>query len=296
MMRFVCRLLVLCTAACLSAQSARAAQILDFVVFGANNVTVGGGSDVIGIVGAGTHVQMAGGSTVTGEVRSGNTVTLNNNAHVYGTVTNPGTLTLGSGATVTTHIVGAPDLPTLPPPTVFASGGTNHTVGNGGTISLGPGSYGAISLGGAADLNLTGPGDYFLASLNAGNGLDLNINAGGGNVRVYVTGKVQIGGVDVFVTGGDASDIYFETHFSGTGGAFVAGGGTDWVGTVFAPYDDIHIGSGSSVGSVTGWLWSGTHVDLEHGLTVMVPEPASAVLLLVGGALLKRGRARSILA
>ena len=151
-------------------------------------------------------------------------------------------------------------------------------MGNGGTLNFTPGVYGDIALGGGATLNLNGSGDYYFDELTAGNGLDLNITVTTGRVRVFVVGRVGFGGSDVTITGGDHRNFYLETHFSGTPQhAFASGGGTDWKGTIYAPYDSIHIGSGSGPGSVVGRLWSGTHVDLEHGLTV-VPAPGVASL------------------
>jgi lipoate-protein ligase B len=124
-------------------------------------------------------------------------------------VTNPGAFTLGAGATVGAHITAMPDLPTIPPATVFSNGITNQSVGNGATMNLAPGSYNNITLGGAATLNLT-TGTYFLNKLTAGNGLDLSINLTTGDhmLRLFVTDDVSIGGISNFVlTGGNEANV-----------------------------------------------------------------------------------------
>jgi len=199
-------------------------------------------------------------------------------------VTNPGAFSLGAGATVGAHVTANPDLPSLPAATVYSAGGSNQTTGNGGTLTLAPGSYANISVGGNSTLNLSA-GDYFFNTLSAGHGLDLNLNLGGGDVRVFVVGAIQLGSVDVLPTGGTAADIYFETHYSGTNDAFQASGQVDWLGTIFAPNGQIHLGSGGSAGTFQGNLW-GDKVFIEHDMVgtapLPVPEPASATLLALG--------------
>jgi hypothetical protein len=260
-----------------------AASITDFVIYGNQYVQIGVGSTVTGLVGSGGMALVGGAAGVYGDVRSGNNVQLNNLSFVTGTVTNPGTFSLGAGATVGSHVTSMPDLPTLPAATVYSAGGSNHTTINGGTLTLAPGSYGNIGLGGNTTLNLSA-GDYFFNTLSAGHNLDLNLNLGGGDVRVFVVGAIQLGSVDVLPTGGTAADIYFETHSSGAN-AFQASGQVDWLGTIFAPYGQIHLGSGGTTGTFQGNLWADT-VFIEHNMVgtapVPVPEPASATLLALG--------------
>lgn len=88
--------------------------------------------------------------------------------------------------------------------------------------------------------------------------------------------------MDVLLTsGGDANDVYLETHASGAAGfnAFEARGGSDWIGNVYAPSGDIHFGGGGFCSSFQGRFVSGKEVDLEHAITGTGPpvsvEPAT---------------------
>lgn len=285
------------------AGAAQAATISDFGVYAKNNVTLGVGT-IVGsatqsvLVGAGTMIigvgdaQLNGTSGIYGDLRAGDDVSLGNNTFVTGTVTNPDQFTVGSGVTYGAHVVAMPDLPTLPTATVFSNGSTNQTVGNNATLTLLPGSYQDIQLGGAATLNLSA-GTYYLRSLSAGNGLTINVDLAGGELNIFLTEDFNVGGTQAMnLTGGDWQDIYAEAHKTGINAFRIGGGnGTQWKGTVFTPNGDIHLGSGSSgTGVVEGYLWAGQNVDLEHGLDV-VPEPASMVLLALGGlTVLKRRR------
>lgn len=277
------------------AQPAGAVQITDFVIYAQQQVTIGVGSQITGLVGSGTAVvadngdALVGGTAgVFGDVRSRDDVQLNNYAFVTGTVTNPGNLILGGGATVGAHVVAIPDLPNLPAATAYSAGGANIQPGNNppAPVTLTPGSYGNVILGSNTTLALTA-GDYYFSSFSSGHGLRLNADVtGGGNVRIFVVGAINLGDMDVTAIGGNASNIYFETHFSGSN-AFYAGGGTDLLGTVFAPYGQIHLGSGSTTGSFQGDLWAGTSVYIEHsvmgsGPPTAAPEPGTVTLVVTG--------------
>jgi hypothetical protein len=280
-------------ALCFFSATLAAAPITDFAIFGRNQVFIGVGTTAHGLVGTGTTLMtgdasLNGTASVVGDIRSGDDVTLANNCIVTGTVTNPGAFSMGAGSSVGAHVVAMPDLPTLPAATVFAHGVLNQSVGNGGTLNLAPGSYNNVTLGGAATLNLTA-GDYFMNFLHAGNGLTINVTAPVGQVRLFITDDFSAGGtVAMNVTGNDPHKVYVETHATDLNAFRIGGGnGTNWTGNVFTPNGDIHLGSGSSQGTVTGYLWAGRNVDLEHGLDVfgpVVPEPASVTLFALGAA------------
>ncbi len=276
----------------LTSAAASGAVIQDFVVYGKEGVTFGVGSTVTGTVGSGIDLALNGSVNVIGNAIAGDDVSLGNNAHIMGMVTNPDKLTLGSNSSVGSRTIGTPSQPGLPAATVFMSGGTDKSVGNGGILTLAPGSWGEVSLGGAATLNLSA-GDYYFDELSSGNGLNLNIALNGGDTRIFVTGRVNFGGVDVNLTGGSAGDVYLETHYSGNQDAFKAGGGTDWRGLVYAPYGDINIGSGSGPGSFMGPLWAGGEVTIQHGITGSVPEPATLALVAIGALALRSRRGKA---
>ncbi|HEY8515734.1 MAG TPA: hypothetical protein VIS07_09495 [Candidatus Binatia bacterium] len=244
-----------------------------YTIFGENGVIIGFDSDIVGLVGArnehpvtGDAVRLQGRATIDGDVRSGGDVNLQNNAAVFGTVYRaPGTtLSLGSNSTVGGDVVGDPMLPDLPAPTPFTcpTGGQNFSGGNNQSLSLGPGTYGALSFGGRFNLTLDGAGDYFFQSINAGNGSTLRVTQFG--TRVFVCGAARWGSVNVTVANGGACGFRLETHATGAN-AFQAGGNSNWIGNVFAPNGEIHIGSGGSRGTFVGQLFA-NGIDIEHSI------------------------------
>jgi hypothetical protein len=277
MKRFVWSTLLV--AAVLATRAEAAPALADYVILAGQKVTVGGGSQVDGLVG--THftsavatqfaITVAGAASVNGEVRSADNVQLNNGAHITGNVIHPTgtTISMGAGATVGANIVADPELPALPMATAFASGGASHTgLGNGATLTLAPGSYQDVILGGACTLNLSS-GTYYFNDLGSANGLDLVLDLAGGPIAIYVTTSAHFGSVDVILpNGGGPADIYLEAKGSGSASynAFSAAGGSDWLGTVFAPNGGIHFGGSSCCSSFQGHFWSGKHVDIEHGV------------------------------
>jgi hypothetical protein len=296
-LRFAARFCALaCLAMVLSASRLDAVPIQSFHIYAQNNVMIGVGS-IVGVsgksslVGAGTMVVGVGDATLNGtagiygSLRAGDDVSMGNNTFITGSVTNPGTFTTGSGVVIGSHVTAMPDLPTLPAATVFSDGTIDMSVGNGGVMNLAPGLWDDITLGGAATLNLTA-GDYYLKSLGAGNGLTINVNLGGGNLRIFVTEDFNAGGVTAmnFTSGGDHRNVSVETHSTSLNAFRIGGGsGTQWAGSVFTPNGGIHLGSGSSgTGVVAGYLWAGTTVDLEHGLDVLAPEPSSIATFALG--------------
>jgi hypothetical protein len=294
--------------------SSHAASITDFTIYAQGNVFVGGTTTVgtpsqPALVGAGVSVcvltgttsnvcdaTVAGGAGIYGDLRAGDDVTLNNGSFVTGTITNAGTFTAAASSTYGAHVTAQPDMPTLPLATAFSAGPAtaDQSVGNGQTMNLNPGSYDAISLGGGATLNLTA-GDYYLRTLTAGNGLTINVALGGGSINLFIVSNFSAGGVAAMnLTGGTWENVYAEAHGTGlTGSALLnvfrigGGSGTNWKGTVFTTNGDIHLGSGSSSGTIEGYLWSARNVDLEHGLDVIPPDvvPVPAAVWLMGSAL-----------
>ena len=273
-------------------QSLAAPTVGEYTLLAGRKVIIGGGSLISGLVGAGftgsqseRAILLNAGADLDGDARSAWHVQLNNGCFIFGNVIHPaGTqIFYGNPAGVGLDVIGNPELPTLPAPTVFSSGGQDYTgLGNGAVVSLPPGSYGTVALGGACTLNLTGPGDYYFDALSAGNGLNLNINLQGGQAKIYVTGQASFGSVDVALpTGGTSSDIYLESHWVGTGGepfGFKAAAGSEWVGAVYTTASGIHYGGSAGPTVFFGQFVAAHDVDIEHGVTNIPPvavEPTS---------------------
>jgi hypothetical protein len=278
------RLLALPLAFGILASPALAAPGLsEYTIIANGKVTIGGGSYIYGLVGAGftgaqnqRAVLLNAGADVEGDVRSAWHVQLNNGCFIYGNCIHPaGTqIFMGNPAGVGGDVIGDPELPSLPAATPFSSGGTSYTgLGNGADLVLEPDSYGVVSLGGGCTLTLEA-GDYFFDSLSAGNGLDLIMNLNGGQIRIFVTGQASFGSVDAYVNGGGPEDVYLESAWVGTGSqpfGFKAAAGSIWAGDVYTPTSGIHYGGSAGPTVFFGRFIAGTEVDIEHGVTNVPP-------------------------
>jgi hypothetical protein len=229
------------------------------------NVTLGAtnnvGDDITAVgdvsTGNGTHLLPA------GDINSGGDVSLGASNNVGGNITAFGTITKGSGTTIggtetpSSGIIPTPASPvaptayspiTLPPTTVFGSGGPDVIKGGSQTTTLPPGSYGTLQLGTINTLNLS-TGDYYFDSFSMGGSSKLNLDVSGGPIRIFVTGNMTFGtSLQTTVTGGGAEDINVETH-----GNFSLGGSGKWFGFIFAPMGNIDV---SSSAHLTGAFWA----------------------------------------
>ncbi|HYJ64425.1 MAG TPA: MBG domain-containing protein, partial [Parafilimonas sp.] len=77
--------------------------------------------------------------------------------------------------------------------------------------------------------------------------------------------------------GGSASRIYLEVHGNGitnsisTFSFIIANGASNsssWIGTVWAPYAAINVGSGTGSSNLTGSFWSATQVKIQSGVNI----------------------------
>ena len=208
---------------------------------------------------------------------------------VIGGGTVSGTVTLPVGNSYTgpvpagDTVFGTPSIPTLPAmpaATVFpAAGSTNYT--NSQTLS--PGSYGNVIYSGNKTLTLNGPGVYVFNTIQwTGNSNKLVFNfqnSTSGRFFIYVHGNADFGKLAASViNGGSASRIYAETHGDGVGtsipgNSFIiangsSGGGSKWMGTVYATAAGINIGSGTGSSTLTGALHSVSQVSIQSGVTM----------------------------
>ncbi|MDN3654626.1 MBG domain-containing protein [Ferruginibacter paludis] len=229
-----------------------------------SSATLGGSINVNGNI-------VIGGGTVTGPVNHPLNTTYYFANNLVPNVANP--------------LVTLPVLPSMPAINQFPV--NNSTVDITTTTKLIANSNGDpvirrnILLGGNKTITLQGAGIYVFKSIkNTGNSNSFVFDLSAtplGKIKVYVEGDVDLGKVTASVIGGNESSIYFETHGTGTTSpsgtvawntANGSGGGSKWVGSVWAPYAAINIGSGTGSTTMTGALWSGTQVILQSGITI----------------------------
>lgn len=244
-----------------------------------NGTTISSGSSVV----AGGKVKMGTSATVNSgnSVVSGGDLSLGNGADLGGpaggvNVTLGGTLSHGTGYTGPASLaegVGGPvpfsagssyQLPTLPagsiagPSTAAGGSVTNATLPAG---ALTPGDYGDVSLGNGKTLNLTA-GTYHFTSIDMGTNDHISYDLTGGPINVFIDGKATLGnGMHWDLTGGDASDIYWELY-----GDLKIGETAIIYGTIFASgvavlgQDETFSNGGTYTGQylATGGLKAGT--------------------------------------
>ncbi|MDB5275807.1 MAG: subtilase family protease [Ferruginibacter sp.] len=186
---------------------------------------------------------------------------------------------------VANPVVTLPGLPSMPAINQFPV--NNSTVDITTTTKLIANSNGDpvirrnILLGGNKTITLQGAGVYVFKSIkNTGNSNSFVFDLSAtplGKIKVYVEGDVDLGKVTASVIGGTEASVYFETHGNGATSpngtvawntANGSGGGSKWVGSVWAPYAAINIGSGTGTTTLTGALWSGTQVMIQSGITI----------------------------
>ncbi len=153
------------------------------------------------------------------------------------------------------------------------------------TTKIAPGIYDDVKLPGNVTLTLYGPGNYYFDKIsNRGpvNNLVFDFkNNPGGTFKIYILNNADFGKINVtMINGGSATRIYTEVHGDGLNMengkyCFQVNNCRDnvntsrWLGTVWAPYGAINIGSSSGNSFVTGALWSGTQVRVQCGVTLV---------------------------
>jgi len=288
-----------------SVQLGSAAKILSGSIGSYSLVLSTGNISVSGNIVSGGKIELANSNVVLGRIAAANSSLLTNinilkvgsNANLSGAIDVNGNIQIGGGTVsgIVTHpigtqyvgpeigarnITGTPNilgLPQMPPITSFpAVGSTNIT--NSQTIT--PGVYGDVVLTGNKTLTFSGVGTYVFKSIkNSGTSNDFVydfINNTTGNMLIYVHGDVDLNKAkSSMVNGGNVSRIYYEIHgtgFSSANGKVAfniangsSGQASKWLGTIWAPYAAINIGSGTGSTDLTGALWSGTQVNIQGG-------------------------------
>jgi hypothetical protein len=236
-------------------------------------------STINGNVLAGGDVSLIG--TVVGNVTYGGNYTLSGFGQVTGTTTHGGAVTP------------TPYVPlTLPAGRALAPGASDVTLGNSETRSLAPGAYGAVTFGAGDTLQLSA-GQYIFSSISNGFAFNnLSFDTSGGPINIFVAGDWDFKLGQVIngqpLSGGAPNPLDSTGIFLEVGGNFTAD--ASLYGTVFAPNGNITL---DSFASVTGRVLAGHDVTINTGSVTVVPEPASAAVLLAGACwVLTRGRRR----
>ncbi|HYM95300.1 MAG TPA: hypothetical protein VET23_14270, partial [Chitinophagaceae bacterium] len=288
-----------------SAQIGSSCNIQGGITGSYNLVKSTGNLSISGNIYSGGIIQLANSNIVTGRLSaassSGKVISVGSSANIGGNIDANGNIVVGGGnvtGTVTHpsgttytgpvpgggNIIGIPNLPILPNMpiiNVFAAASSTN-ISNTQTIT--PGSYGNVTLGGNKTLTLSGTGIYVFNSIkNSGTANNFVFdfkNDPTGQIKIYVWGDVDLNKVKTSIlNGGNETRIYLETHGSGSTSsngtvAFniangSAGQASKWVGSVWAPYAAINIGSGTGSTNLTGALWSGTQVNLQSGISMI---------------------------
>ncbi len=261
------------------------------VSIGANAGDKGVGGDIIavgpvsissyntigGSIVSGGDVTLDSGCDVAGNLGSNGNVVLGVNNHVIGLVTHSGTLKVGTFSTIGGSAIGTvtpnPTAYTpvsVPPATVFTSGGPNLDLEVFADRAIAPGRYGTMTLRGSNTVRLTGGDYYFDSILSPGTFTDLHLDLTHGPINVFVTGDVQFQRVYAYVNGVDykqanpalAADVCLESH----GNITMSG---RFFGSLFAPLGDITTGT---IGSVIGSVIAGHNVTIGSSTSIQNAE------------------------
>lgn len=151
---------------------------------------------------------------------------------------------------------------------------TDHNIKRDEALTLAPGTYGRVKLGARSVLNLI-HGEYYFESLITGSGGTINMDlTSGDEIAIFALRDVKIGKNQVInLTGGDASDVYVEVHNN-----FKIGTGSDWFGTIYAPYKNVIIGQDIPF---EGAAYAGKNVIVKDGGSVEF-ELADRLYTIVG--------------
>ena len=178
-----------------------------------------------------------------GDIDAGGNIAIAKDSDIIGAITATGSVDLDGDVTVTGPVVefGSPQSfldVALPGLSVIVTDPSNDLATDKNTeVTLAPGQYGDLELDKDNVLNLS-TGEYHFDLITIEKNLQLNLDASGGEIAIFVTGDVSLEkDLDVVLTGGDAADVYLETH-----GAFSLDKNSDWIGTIYAPMDDISFG------------------------------------------------------
>jgi hypothetical protein len=240
-------------------------------------ISIGSSTNISGNIDANGNI-VIGGGTVSGKV----TIPADS-AGIHFTYSGPAP---GGGLVRGPRIL--PTLPAMPSEISFPAAGATNITGN---QTLTPNAVtgiiasGNVIYSGNKTLTLNGPGIYVFNSFQwTGNSNKLVFDFKGstnGIFYIYVWGNADFGKLNASTANGNstsASRILLETHGNGSGTSipgysFIvangsSGGGSKWMGSVYASRSGINIGSGTGSSSLTGTFLSPTQINIQSGVTV----------------------------
>jgi hypothetical protein len=248
-----------------------------------------------------TGANLGGGQnvTVSGSLYAGAALSMGNKATVGGTAHYGTGYWFGNNATITGGLsqMDASDIWTpapLPDFDMLAPGSTAQWFANNSNVDLAPGAYAGLSTGNNATLNLI-TGEYSFESMWLAQNVDFNIDTSGGDVVIYVAGNFSAGNnVAITASGGGnvtlvaegsiwlAQNTTSQANFISTGSTIGLGAGAQVEGVLWAA-GDISLGSNAKVLAADGFAYMNSFGGgTGGGAAMVIPEPATAALLMVG--------------
>jgi len=180
-----------------------------------------------------------------------------------------------------------PVLPVMPAAAAIPAPPAGYVVQNiTNTKTIQPGWYGDVTFGGNKTLTLDSAGIYVFNSFHwSGNSNKLVFNfKNGGNYVIYVREDADFGKLNASMAAiGNAAKISMEVQGTGStssiaNNSFViangsSGGGSKWVGSVYAPNGGINIGSGTGSSTLTGTFASKYSISIQSGVNIIYSAP-----------------------
>jgi len=236
-------------------------------------------------ISTGTILSVGSSASISGNIDVNGNIVIGGGT-VLGTVTLPVGRSYSGPVPSGDTVFGPPNLPTLPiMPLPFNINSIYPVVNPAtytGNFTEGPGNYGNINFSGNKTMKLVKPGIYVFNSIimtGNSNKLIFDFDNTPGNYLIYVRNNADFGKLNASTIGGNPSRIYLETQGPGTGTSisgysFIiangsSGGGSKWLGTVYATNGGINIGSGTGSSTLTGTFASNKAITLQSGVTVV---------------------------
>lgn len=279
---------------------------------GGGSVWLGNNTEISGSVHTGANLGGGQNVTITGSLYAGAALNLGNKAAVGGTGYYGTDYSLGNKSTVSGGMSLLDPLDAwmagpLPDLDILASGSIDQWFANNSNVELAPGAYAGLSTGNNAVLDLIA-GEYSFDSMWLAQNAALNVDASAGDVVIHVTGNfstgnnvgitVSGGGSLTFVVGGSiwlAQNTTAQANFISMGSTIGLGAGAEVQGVLWAA-EDISLGANTKVFAAEGFahgdVFGGGDDFAGGGAAAMIPEPATAALLLAGLAMVLDRRPR----